>query len=270
MSASLSKKRWIGKIFNRFVRHGSDRSVILIYHSVGGGCVSTRVEHFREQMAWLADHAEVVHLETLLQQETYQTQPGAKRKLRIALTFDDGYRTVHDVAAPILMQYGFPATVYVNSAHIGEHEHQPSNSSLGHYPDESFMIWREVIDLHSWGWTIGSHGVEHLDLTRQSPQVVSVQLSESKRVIARAVGQECRHFSYTWGHYNPIVRSAVAAEGYLSAVAGLHGALTSNSDILALPRLDIRADYELSDFIDVVTGCWDFLGLKQRMLQLLP
>lgn len=266
MSTSLRKKRRIGKIYRHFASHGCDRSVILIYHSVGGGELSTDAECFCEQMAWLAEHAEVVSLESILQLKTGRSS--AARKLRVALTFDDGYRSVHDVAAPILLQHGFPATVYVNTGHMGDSEHEASNAGLGHYPDETFMIWSEVIDLHSQGWTIGSHGVEHLDLTRQDEKNIALQLSESKFSIRQAIGEECRHFSYTWGHYNPTVRSSVVAAGYCSAVAGLHTAVIPASDQIALPRLDIRANYELQDFIDVVTGAWDFLGLKQRLSQI--
>jgi hypothetical protein len=53
--------------------------------------------------------------------------------------------------------------------------------------------------------------------------------------------------------------------GYASAVSGLHGPVTSAADVYALPRIDIRAEYELRDFADVVTGRWDYLGLKQRL-----
>jgi hypothetical protein len=47
----------------------------------------------------------------------------------------------------------------------------------------------------------------------------------------------------------------------------MHGPPTSNSDPYALPRIDVRDEYELRDFADVVTGRWDFLGLKQRLMQ---
>jgi len=268
MSANLRRKRWLGKIFSPFANREMDRSVILIYHSVGGGELSTKIEYFREQMAWLSANAEVVSLDSLIDKNSNLVRGSVQKKIRVVLTFDDGYRTVHDVVAPILAQYGFPATVYVNTGHIGNLEHQPSSPLLGHYPDEFFMTWEEVVNLHSQGWVIGSHGVEHLDLTKQDEKIIALQLSESKFAIRQAIGEECRHFSYTWGHYNPTVRSSVVAAGYCSAVAGLHNAVILTSDQIALPRLDIRANYELRDFIDVVTGAWDFLGLKQRLSQI--
>ena len=45
--------------------------------------------------------------------------------------------------------------------------------------------------------------------------------------------------------------------------------MTQTSDRFALPRVDIRTDYELRDFIDVMAGRWDYLGLKQRLARML-
>lgn len=264
MSTNLRRKRFLGKICKLFQSKGKVRSVILIYHSVGGGGASTKVEEFCDQMAWLSENAEVVSLDTLLGENFNVIRRSANSKIRVALTFDDGYRTVHDVVAPILSKYSFPATVYVNTGHIGNFDHQPSSTFLGHYPDEFFMTWDEVVNLHSKGWTIGSHGVQHLDLNMQEEKTVELQLSESKHAIRHALGAECQHFSYTWGHYNAAVRSSVVAAGYCSSVAGWHRPVDSISDQFALPRLDIRANYELRDFIDVVEGAWDFIGFKQR------
>ena len=41
--------------------------------------------------------------------------------------------------------------------------------------------------------------------------------------------------------------------------------MTDQSDPTALPRIDVRAEYELADFVQVVKGAWDYLGAKQRL-----
>ena len=38
----------------------------------------------------------------------------------ISITFDDGYRSVHDLALPILKEFNLPATVFVTSGCVGE------------------------------------------------------------------------------------------------------------------------------------------------------
>ena len=41
----------------------------------------------------------------------------------VCITFDDGYRSVHDLALPILKEFGLPATVFVTSGYVGERQH---------------------------------------------------------------------------------------------------------------------------------------------------
>lgn len=253
---ALSCKRVLGRLWGR--QRAAQRDVILIYHSVAGGALSIPEARFREQMDWLQDNAHVTTLDTLLDSPN-------NGGLRVALSFDDGYRTLYDTAHPVLAERGFPAVVYLNSGLLGESQRFPSNPELGHYPDEHFLTWGEVAHLAGHGWTVGGHGVDHVDLTLASATDIRRQLVDCKAQIEAKLGAACHHFAYTWGHYSPPVRAAVVAAGFRSAVAGLHGRVTPSADRYALPRVDIRADYELRDFVDAVSGRWDFLALKQRL-----
>jgi peptidoglycan/xylan/chitin deacetylase (PgdA/CDA1 family) len=246
-------KRWLGHCYQLVTPTADSRRVILIYHSVDGGPWSTPLSSFKEQMAWLSKHATVVPLATMLDHST------AISGLQVALTFDDGYQTLHDVVSPLLNQYKFPATVYLNSAFIGDGDRLRSDAELGLYPEESFLTWSEVRSLRDQNWTIGSHGLQHLDLTVEEIAVVAEQSIESKRVIAERLQQACEHFSYTWGRHNPMVRQSIAKAGYKSAVAGQHTAVTSHEDRLMLPRLDVCKEYRLDDLVSVVKGDWDYL-----------
>jgi len=254
--STLVWKRRLGRLFGR--RPATRRDVILIYHSVAGGALSVPEARFCEQMAWLKDHARVVTLEKLLD----TPNPGG---LRVVLSFDDGYRALRTRVHPILAAQGFPAIVYLNSGLLGKDQHLPSRPELGHYPDEHFLTWREAAHLAGHGWMVGGHGVDHVDLTKTPAEETHRQLVDCKAQIEAKLGVSCTHFAYPWGYYAPQVRAAVVTAGFCSAVAGLHGPVTQTSDRFALPRVDIRADYELRDFIDVMAGRWDFLGLKQRL-----
>ena len=129
-----------------------------------------------------------------------------------------------------------------------------------------YVGWNEVEELQQAGWNIGSHGVNHLDLTIQDAHIVEEELVNSKREIETRSGQPCEYFAYTWGRFSPALQHAVKAAGYHCAASGLHGPVTSSSDPFALPRVDVRAEYELPDFQNLVEGYWDFLGLKQRLV----
>lgn len=234
------------------------RRMILYYHAIGKGPSATPDESFRLQMGWLASHAEVLSLDDLLSGH-------GRSLLQAAITFDDGYASVALDAEPVLRDLGLPATVYVNTAWMGEEHRRDSVQALGHYPGEQFMTWGDVEGLARRGWTIGSHGVDHLDLTAVDEATRTQELRDSKNAIERRLGFECRHFAYTWGRYTRQVQRAVADAGYRTAASAIHGPLRDDSGPHALPRIDISNQYSLADFQAIVRGDWDFMGRVQRV-----
>lgn len=253
----LSYKRLLGRLWGHLPGR-LDRRVVLIYHAVGIGPAAASEATFRRQMAWLAEHAAVEPLEDLLANS-------GKGGLRVALTFDDGYRSLYHVVAPILEKYSFPATAYLTTGWIGEASARISDASLGHYPAEEFLIWKEVAELAEAGWCIGSHGIEHYDLTSLSVSEIETQVSESKTKIEKRLGIPCRNFAYTWGRHNETVRNVIRDSGYSAAVAAHHEPLSVRSELFAVPRLDIRREYTLADFAAIVRGEWDYLGLFHKL-----
>lgn len=73
------------------------------------------VQAFRWQMELLAECFNVLPLqEALAALEAGELPPRA-----VCITFDDGYRSVHDLALPILMELDLHATVFVTSGYLG-------------------------------------------------------------------------------------------------------------------------------------------------------
>jgi peptidoglycan/xylan/chitin deacetylase (PgdA/CDA1 family) len=67
------------------------------------------VADFRRHLEWFGRHFEVI--EPAKVREAAERAPG--RRPPALLTFDDGYRCVHDLVAPLLREYGFPAVTFV-------------------------------------------------------------------------------------------------------------------------------------------------------------
>lgn len=72
------------------------------------------VATFREHMKMLADCFQVLSMSDALSALQQNRLPPRA----VCITFDDGYRSAHDLALPILREFGLPATVFVTTGYI--------------------------------------------------------------------------------------------------------------------------------------------------------
>ncbi len=259
---TLIWKRRLGKLYPAAKK--TPRKVILLYHAIGSGPQAMNTLLFSEQMTWLNHNCRMMSLSELLR------APPDTEAIQVAISFDDGYACLHDEVAPILERFKMSAIVYLNTGWIANADNQrrASESSLGHYAGEQFLIWPEVSNLVYQGWEIGSHGVDHLNLTQQNDIIINAQLKQSKDMIEAKIQKPCLHFAYTWGKHSKRLRTLVEENNYHHAVAAHHEVLLDKHNPFAIPRMNIDKDYSIDDFVDIVQGKWDFMGpihsLKRR------
>ena len=232
----------------------------MLYHAVGHGSQALDLALFAQQMEWLHQHCDVLSLTQLLY------APPSDR-IQVAISFDDGYACIYQHVAPILLSFNFPAIVYLNSGCISQYAstRTKSDPNQGHYADEFFLIWPEVLALSQQGFEFGSHGVDHVDLTCIDAPARLKQLHVSKQTLELQLQKPCIHFAYTWGKHLPELRLAVAKMEYSYAVAAHHRPLENTDHHYALPRMNIERDYSLQDFKNIVQGRWDYLGYIHRI-----
>jgi hypothetical protein len=87
------------------------------------------------------------------------------------------------------------ASVYVNTGMIGDRRRLMSRADWGHDPEEYFLSWGDLDQIAKAGWGVGSHGVDHVDLTWVPGEKVSRQTTQSKSTIERILGVSCVHFA---------------------------------------------------------------------------
>jgi peptidoglycan/xylan/chitin deacetylase (PgdA/CDA1 family) len=101
---------------------------ILAYHGVDGSDTAVdnfdglqvTPERFREQIEVLRKHYEVRPLDDVIAMIAGEHP---LEQNTAAITFDDGYRNNLQVAAPVLKEFGMPATFFVTSGFVnGEHQ----------------------------------------------------------------------------------------------------------------------------------------------------
>lgn len=151
--------------------------------------------------------------------------PVARRTL--AITFDDAYRSVHELALPILRELGAPASVYAPTDWIGTERPMrwPGiDGWLGtdHEPELVPMDWGELGELGEEGWEVGSHTRSHPRLTTLDDEQLVAELEGSRSACADGLGRPCETIAYPYGDVDGRVVAATAAAGYQAAGALPH------------------------------------------------
>jgi peptidoglycan/xylan/chitin deacetylase (PgdA/CDA1 family) len=119
------------------------------------------------QLAYLARHftpAEPADLEDCLAGRPVGDKP------RLLLTFDDGYRSNYDVAAPIIERHGFRGWFFVPEGYIAS-DRSAADTDFAARSDEpeARMTWDECRDLLARGHRIGCHTRTHIRLADDVP-----------------------------------------------------------------------------------------------------
>ncbi len=136
MKASTLGKRVLSSVFyssgflaRRLKDEAKDGLLILMYHRVVDGIVARAlsqdgmyvdVETFGEHLRFVMQHFRVVSLAEGL--DILEQEPGAitrRGRALCAITFDDGWRDVHENAYPLLRAHGISATVFLPTEFIG-------------------------------------------------------------------------------------------------------------------------------------------------------
>jgi len=174
------------------------------------------------------------------------TAPPAGRTL--AVTFDDAYRSVHELALPILSRLGLPGSVFCVSDFAGR-EAPLSWPGIDHWigdqhePELIGMSWSELGRLADEGWEIGSHTRSHPHLTELDDAALAGELRGSRESCEQHLGRPCRSLAYPYGDVDERVIKAAAEAGY-EAAGTLPRRLVGGGP-LAWPRVGVyHADSE--------------------------
>ncbi len=138
----------------------------------------------------------------------------------------------------ILSQRGIPAVVFAVSGQIGG-----SNEWDRHLgaPELPLLDAAGLRALTGAGIEIGSHTVNHPQLTKVPAATVEAELRDSAAHIEAAGLPRPRTFAYPHGEWSPAIAAAAQAAGYSAAFTIDCGAVQAGSDRNALPRIEVLA-----------------------------
>jgi peptidoglycan/xylan/chitin deacetylase (PgdA/CDA1 family) len=193
--------------------------IVLCYHALSQSWdadLSTTPERFERQLRLLHGRG--------YRGVSFDDAVRAPHERTVAVTFDDAYRSVLELARPILDRLGWPATVFAPTAGVdsgGPLSWPGIDQWLGgpHERELLPMSWRQLRELAAAGWQIGSHTVTHPHLTTLDDDALEHELARSKADCEQHLDAPCTSLAYPYGDVDPRAIDATARAGYATAAA---------------------------------------------------
>ena len=208
---------------------------VLTYHSIddSDSVISVSAATFDKHMRFLRDKGYKSY--SLIEAINY-VQRGAKLPQEgIAITFDDGYENNYKEAFPILLEYGYSATIFLATGYSG----RTNNWSRQHpsIPALSMLAWEETREMSRHGIEFGAHTQNHVNLGEVSIDIARKEIIESKDDIEMRIDRPVELFSYPFGCFNKEIQD-ITRTVFRGAISNNPGKINYRSDIYALERIN--------------------------------
>jgi peptidoglycan/xylan/chitin deacetylase (PgdA/CDA1 family) len=180
-----------------------------------------------------------------------------------ALAFDDGLRSIQDVA-PVLAQHRVPATVFLVTDRMGSDNDWPGQPRS--IPRAPLLAWSDLGALAAAGFSFAAHGRTHRRLDECDDDALERELRGSRDAIEQRSGRPCRLLAYPYGLATRRVRLA-AARHFDAAFGTRHDLATAAQDPFLLSRIEthyLRSRVDLERFLSDRSRSW---LRRRRMLR---
>jgi peptidoglycan/xylan/chitin deacetylase (PgdA/CDA1 family) len=167
----------------------------------------------------------------------------------VVITFDDGYADFHSRALPLLVEYGFAATVFVTTGWVAEIGGRPGTA-----PPGRMLSWSQIEEASGCGIEFAAHSHTHPQFDRLSEPTLQKELTDSKVELEDRLGVPVTGLAYPFGYSNNRVREVARQLAYGYGCAVRNAMAIAGSDLFALPRLTVARSTTLSVFRQLVQG----------------
>ena len=219
----------------------AQRVPVLMYHRVGepdhpDDIYCIRPEYFAAHMAALARADwRAVRIEDF---DAWRRGEKSLPENSFVLTFDDGFAGVHDFAAPVLKNLGWPATVFLVAGKLGGQSDWEVTTGEPMRP-HTLMNAAQLYSLSAQGFSLHSHSLLHRDLTTLSEPTLERDLCDSRARIAEIIGYMPSYLAYPYGRHSEAVRNAAQRLGFTQAFSVESGFNRPGERPYQIRRLDV-------------------------------
>ncbi|OIO71726.1 MAG: hypothetical protein AUJ57_06720 [Zetaproteobacteria bacterium CG1_02_53_45] len=216
----------------------AEHAVILLYHHVGDdtpAVTSVNPARFAEHLDYL--EANCFHILPLTELLELLSSGRAVPEKSVAITFDDGYRSIYRHALPLLHKRGWPFAVFVNPQAIDRHY-------------RAYMNWDELRHVKAMGGAVLNHTNSHDHLVRRYAgesaeewqQRVSTDIRQAQQRIEAEIGETPKILVYPYGEFGPELKQLVGKLGYIG-LTQQSGGVSRLSDPAAVVRFPMMGKY---------------------------
>jgi peptidoglycan/xylan/chitin deacetylase (PgdA/CDA1 family) len=144
----------------------------------------------------------------------------------IVISFDNGYETQFQYAAPVLASLGWPGVENLQLYGLDW-----ANGGISHH---------EIRELVKAGWELDTQGWNHADMVTQTASGLRLQIVDARRRLQHWFHVPVNWFCYPSGQYDPRVIDALEAGGFRGSTTEYYGWASARDDPYALPRLEVH------------------------------
>jgi peptidoglycan/xylan/chitin deacetylase (PgdA/CDA1 family) len=159
----------------------------------------------------------------------------------LAITFDDGHVSNHDVALPILVECGLKATFFITAGAVGKGD---------------TMSWEQIRRLHGAGMEIGSHTLTHRPPSTLNDAELRHELVESRRILQDGLGAPITSISSPTGFFNARMSDIAREVGYRALCIGRIGLARDPRDAFSLNRVAVKRAMDERQFRALLRYDW--------------
>jgi peptidoglycan/xylan/chitin deacetylase (PgdA/CDA1 family) len=196
------------RLARQFTEQQKWPAAILFYHRVANHCPNDWTitkSGFKAHLDLIQKLGRFASLSEIQAEQ----RSGVRDHLKVAITFDDGYRDNLCWAIPELLQRKIPVTYFVTTNNV-EYQRPFAHDLRFHRHPLHVNSKAEIRDLAESGIEIGGHGAEHLDFGQEwSRQRLEIELIDSRKRLQDWTGQPINHFAFPYGHIQNISQSAI-------------------------------------------------------------
>ncbi|MFX1674881.1 polysaccharide deacetylase family protein [Paraburkholderia sp. A2WS-5] len=206
---------------------------ILVYHRFADEAtdsMTVRVSTLEAHLAWLRAHGyQIVPLRDIV---AWLEDPSATLPPRaIAITIDDGHRSVYEVMRPIVLRERFPVTLFIYPSAISNASYAMTWPQLRELRDTG------LFDVQSHTWWHPNFNTERRRLSEPAfEQFALTQFTHSRELLERQLGGHVNMLAWPFGIHNDDLVALAQHAGYRAAFTIEPHNVTRSTQPLAIPR----------------------------------